>query len=649
MRNSTLARSLILHSFLCLFAFSAWAQQSCYYVVGYVPSWQGDNAAIDYSKYTHLNYAFGIPNTNGTVGAIDNASKLSDLVSRGHATNTKVILSIGGWLTTSPDNTPYESIANNSSYITTFVNTCANLITQYNLDGIDIDWEYPSSQTKWNNIMNPLATKVHGMGKLLTAAVPANSFAGDRVGNLTILDLVNIMSYDCNCPTNAPYAESVSDMNYWAGRGVPASKRILGVPFYSSDNNTSLHIQKANLAKSQGGGIMIWEITSPGDINAIVSTLGTLCKGGTTPPPTCNTVNLPGTLQAESYCGMSGVQTETTTDTGGGQNVGYIDTGDWMYYRVNAPTTGTYTVQYRVASLSGGGSIRLEPYGGGTAYGTISVPSTGGWQTWTTISQSVTLSAGVHDIAVVAATGGFNINWFSFSGSSSSPFSTTIQAESYTQMFGIQTETTTDTGGGQDVGYIDANDWMIYTAVNIPSAGTYTVQYRVASLSGGGSIQLERAGGSAVFGSIAVPSTGGWQTWTTISHNVTLPAGSVSFGIKALAGGFNINWFSVQTPNSGSRDAVAEAPVEANENIIIAHPNPSTGRVTITVNLQTAGHTNISVASMLGGQVAQVHDGYLEAGNHEFEFNGENLPGGLYTYSIVHNGSRVTKKLLIAH
>jgi hypothetical protein len=629
--------------FLCLCSFTAWSQQSCYNIVGYVPSWQGDNASIDYSKYTHLNYAFAIPNTNGTIGAVDNSSKLSDLVSRGHATNTKVILSVGGWLSSSPDNTPFESIANNSSYITTFVNACANLVTQYNLDGIDIDWEYPSAQAKWNNVMNPLATRIHSMGKLLTAAVPGGAWAGDRVGNLTILDLVNIMSYDCNCPTNAPYSESVNNMNYWTSRGVPANKRILGVPFYSSDNYSSLQQQKAQLAKSSGGGIMIWEITSPGDINIIASTLGTLCKGVT--PPTCTTVNLPATIQAEAYCNMAGVQLESTTDTGGGQNVGYIDANDWMHYKINVPSTGTYTVQYRVASQAGGGSIRLEPYGGGTAYGTIAVPSTGGWQTWTTISQTVTLSAGVRDISIVAATGGFNINWVSMAASSGTNFSTTIQAESYSSMSGVQLENTTDTGGGQNVGWIDANDWMSYPAVNIPSAGTYTVQYRVASANGGGNIQLERAGGSAVFGSIGVPSTGGWQTWTTISQNVTLPAGSLSFGIKATAGGFNLNWFSVKTPGSG-REAVAETTAETNENIITAYPNPTTGRTIIAVNLSTAGHTVVNVAGLLGERIAELHNGNLEAGKHEFEFNADNLAPGLYTYSIMHNGKRVVKKLV---
>jgi hypothetical protein len=362
--------------------------------------------------------------------------------------------------------------------------------------------------------------------------------------------------------------------------------------------------------------------------------LGGASNTGTTYP-------VPGTVQAENYSAMSGVQLETTTDTGGGQNVGYIDAGDWMDYKVNVASAGTYTVSYRVASLNGGGSIQLKS--GSTVLATTAVNATGGWQTWTTVTATATLAAGAQTLRLQAAAGGFNINWVSMTGSSST-FSTTIQAESYTSMSGVQLETTTDTGGGQNVGYIDANDWMVYPAVTIPSAGTYTVQYRVASMSGGGNVQLERAGGSAVFGSMAVPSTGGWQTWTTISQNVTLPAGSVSFGIKANTGGFNLNWFSVKTP--GTREALEEAPVETND-IIAAYPNPTTGRTTIAVNLPTAGHANISVAGVLGQRVTQIHSGHLEAGKHEFEFNAENLTPGLYTYTVIHNNIRVTKKLLV--
>ena len=122
------------------------------------------------------------------------------------------------------------------------------------------------------------------------------------------------------------------------------------------------------------------------------------------------------------------------------------------------------------------------------------------------------------------------------------PVSIQIEAENYAVMSGVQTEPCSE--GGQDVGWIDANDWIVWN-VNIPTAGAYTVQYRVASLNGGGVIQLEKAGGSPVYGSVSVPGTGGWQNWTTISHQVTLPAGQQQIAVKALAGGFNINWLKI--------------------------------------------------------------------------------------------------------
>ncbi len=122
------------------------------------------------------------------------------------------------------------------------------------------------------------------------------------------------------------------------------------------------------------------------------------------------------------------------------------------------------------------------------------------------------------------------------------PVSIQIEAENYAVMSGVQTEPCSE--GGQDVGWIDTNDWIVWN-VNIPTAGTYTVQYRVASLNGGGVIQLEKAGGSPVYGSVSVPSTGGWQNWTTISHQVTLPAGQQQIAVKALAGGYNINWLKI--------------------------------------------------------------------------------------------------------
>ena len=137
--------------------------------------------------------------------------------------------------------------------------------------------------------------------------------------------------------------------------------------------------------------------------------------GSTTPPPPPPPTGGAATkVEAESYHVMAGVQTETTTDTGGGLNVGWLDPGDWMAYTITAPTAGTYTLQFRVASLNGGGQIRLEQNSGTKVLGSVAVPNTGGWQNWTTITTSVTLVAGQQDVAIAVPTGGYNLNWWTF-------------------------------------------------------------------------------------------------------------------------------------------------------------------------------------------------------------------------------------------
>ena len=146
----------------------------------------------------------------------------------------------------------------------------------------------------------------------------------------------------------------------------------------------------------------------------------------------------------------------------------------------------------------------------------------------------------INDVALTVS------NYFkSTSSPTPAPTTITIQAESYSNMFGVIRENTSDAGGGQNVGYIQTGDWMSYPAVMIPTTGTYRVSYCVAALYSGGSLQLEKAGGTPVYGGISIPATGGYQTWTTISHIVTLSAGSQNFGIKATGSGWNINWFTI--------------------------------------------------------------------------------------------------------
>ncbi|MGA1392534.1 MAG: di-heme oxidoredictase family protein [Phycisphaerales bacterium] len=138
-----------------------------------------------------------------------------------------------------------------------------------------------------------------------------------------------------------------------------------------------------------------------------------------------------------------------------------------------------------------------------------------------------------------------------------------VEAEDFTAMSGVQTEACADVGGGLNVGFIDAGDWMAYgnAPVTIAEGGPHVVEFRVASAVGGGSIRFEEMGGGTLHATVAVPNTGGWQTWQTISATVDLAAGEHRFGLNAAAGGWNLNWFRVRS--AGSDTASEPTPILA--------------------------------------------------------------------------------------
>ena len=108
----------------------------------------------------------------------------------------------------------------------------------------------------------------------------------------------------------------------------------------------------------------------------------------------------------------------------------------------------------------------------------------------------------------------------------------------------VDIQGTTDAGGGCNVGWIDQGEWLAFNGFNVPTTGSYTIRLRVAS-PGGATASVDLNGGGIPLGNFAIPATGGWQNWITISHTVTLSAGTHRFGINAVSGGWNLNWFRV--------------------------------------------------------------------------------------------------------
>src|ERR1700728_697425 len=117
---------------------------------------------------------------------------------------------------------------------------------------------------------------------------------------------------------------------------------------------------------------------------------------------------------------------------------------------------------------------------------------------------------------------------------------------------GVDLETTTDTGGpANDLGWTAAGQWFKYT-VNVATAGTYTVGLRIAAPSAvADGLHIDNSAGTNLSGSVSIPATGGYQTWTTITTTVTLPAGTQTLTVDQDNGGWNINFLAFGLNTSG--------------------------------------------------------------------------------------------------
>ncbi|HUI30265.1 MAG TPA: cellulase family glycosylhydrolase [Candidatus Acidoferrales bacterium] len=170
------------------------------------------------------------------------------------------------------------------------------------------------------------------------------------------------------------------------------------------------------------------------------------------PFPYANNV-IPGVINADNYdMGPAGiayldsdlannggayrndaVDIEQTTDTASetnGFDVGWILSGEFLTYTVDATDSGTYDIETRIAAASAGGQIQFLLDGKGLG-GVINIPSTGNWQSWRSVLLSgVKILVGVHTLEAYFLTGNFNLDYFKFTskdngGGTASSFTTT--------------------------------------------------------------------------------------------------------------------------------------------------------------------------------------------------------------------------------
>lgn len=223
-------------------------------VIAYVTSWS--TVMPDPTYLTHINYAFGHVNDSFDGVRIDNEARLKSIIALKKAhPHLKVLLSIGGW-----GSGRFSEMAADAVNRGKFAKDCERLVKEFKLDGIDIDWEYPTnssagisatkSDTENFTLLMRDIRKAIGKKKLLTlASVSSGQYiAFDQIKN--DVDFVNIMTYDSG---NPPYHHASLHRSPLSGRttcaeavkahiaaGMPAEKLVLGIPFYGRGNKTDI-------------------------------------------------------------------------------------------------------------------------------------------------------------------------------------------------------------------------------------------------------------------------------------------------------------------------------------------------------------------------------------------------------------------------
>jgi len=215
-------------------------------VIAYVTSWS--NEMPDPTYLTHINYAFGHVNESFNGVRIDNEERLRQIVAlKKNAPHLKILLSIGGW-----GSGRFSEMADNSIYRESFAEDCQRVVKKFDLDGIDIDWEYPTADyaeisaspgdTENYTLLMRDIRKAIGDTKLLTQATVATAEYIDFKAIDPYMSFTNVMSYDMG---NPPYlnsglyrSENVDKvctdeaMRAHIDAGVPRHKLVMGLPFY---------------------------------------------------------------------------------------------------------------------------------------------------------------------------------------------------------------------------------------------------------------------------------------------------------------------------------------------------------------------------------------------------------------------------------
>lgn len=195
-------------------------------------------------KLTHIIYAFLIPKSDGTLEELKKPEQLIELVEKAHKDGAKVFVALGGWSYEGKVLEPvFKEACSNDETRKILVDNVISFAEQYNLDGVEVDWEHPNAETI--SIYEKLVVELgHGLKAKnieLTAALNgAWSLTGSPEASKLItqncldsFSFINVMAYDINNDNHSPLWFSETSIDYWLNRGVKSEDIVLGMPLYA--------------------------------------------------------------------------------------------------------------------------------------------------------------------------------------------------------------------------------------------------------------------------------------------------------------------------------------------------------------------------------------------------------------------------------
>ncbi|QIB69208.1 hypothetical protein Ami103574_07670 [Aminipila butyrica] len=299
---------------LLVFSLPGWSfaaeksESSEFKVVGY---YSGDlfNESVDKlqtDKMTHIMYAFLIPKEDGTVKPLKKPEQLAAVVEKAHKDGCKVYIALGGW---SDEGVPlsgtFGKVAADNTLRAKLISSVVQFTEDNQLDGVEIDWEYPDAYTLGNyeKLVVELSKALAAKGKHLTAAVNGawSATAGPEVSQLMTntclnsFEFINVMSYDMNNQEHSPLWFGSTSIGYWLNRGVSPDRIVLGMPLYARPswmqyrdivqldaanaykdyaatsplesyyNGLNTLREKTSIALKNGGGVMFFDVNEDVD------------------------------------------------------------------------------------------------------------------------------------------------------------------------------------------------------------------------------------------------------------------------------------------------------------------------------------------------------------------------------------------------